>query len=220
MRILLVGAAGRMGIAVKKCAPEFKTVILQEASQKGDLKKINAKGVDAVIDFSGQEGFSDALRWSMKNKIPFISGSTGLSKKDFSKIAEAQKTIPLFWSPNMSIGVNVAIQALRAFAHVKEWDFGIHEVHHSKKKDAPSGTALLLANALEAEIGKEILATSHRGGTVVGEHTVSAYGPDEVIEIKHTAFSRDIFARGAIQAALWVRKKKPGFYNMSDMLRS
>lgn len=175
---------------------------------------------DVVIDFTNQEAFSENLSISLKNKKPFISGTTGLSKKQFDSLTKAAKTIPVLWSSNMSLGVCVLNQMIKNLKAINEYDFYVEETHHSQKKDAPSGTALTIQKTLENAIGKKVKDTiSIRGGGVFGQHRVLALGPEETLLIQHDALNRTVFARGAMVCAKWILNKKPGHYSIEDILR-
>ncbi|MDF2844902.1 MAG: dapB [Herbinix sp.] len=175
----------------------------------------------------------------MKRKIGIVLCTTGFSKDQLTLIEEASKIIPLFKSANMSVGVNLISKLLKEAAVVLTdagFDIEIVEKHHNKKVDAPSGTALALADVMNEALNheydykydrsqertprnkKEIGISAVRGGTIVGEHEVIFAGMDEVIEIKHTAYSKAIFAKGAIQAAKFLPGKAAGMYSMSDLM--
>jgi 4-hydroxy-tetrahydrodipicolinate reductase len=185
------------------------------------IKKVDAKKVDVVVDFSLPELFSEALEWAVKNKKAFVSGTTGLSKKQKQEIQKASKAIPVLWSANMSLGINLICEILKNFSAAKDFDFQIVEAHHNKKKDAPSGTAVLLQDHLEAAIDRKVpTALSLRGGGIFGIHEVWAMGQEEVIKIEHNALNRSVFARGAISVASWISGQKPGLYQVADVLKS
>ncbi|HZK01263.1 MAG TPA: dihydrodipicolinate reductase C-terminal domain-containing protein [Anaerovoracaceae bacterium] len=172
--------------------------------------------VDVVIDFSHHTAIQDLLRWCLIHNKPVVISTTGLDLEEHRIIQEAAKQIPIFLSPNMSVGVNILCKVLPAIADAlgSEFDAGIVESHHKKKKDSPSGTAYLLSDSLG---GKCQNVSALRIGSIPGEHTVIFAGPDEVIKITHTAYSRKIFALGAIKAASFIAEKGPGLYCMNDM---
>ncbi|MDR1558959.1 MAG: 4-hydroxy-tetrahydrodipicolinate reductase [Clostridiales bacterium] len=194
-------------------------------------------GADAVIDFSAEKAVPDLVEWCRENSLPLVLCTTGLSDETASLIAGASEKLPIFQSANMSLGINLMISLLeRASAVLGKagFDIEIVEKHHSRKTDAPSGTALMLANAMNKD-GKytyvtdrsqrrqrrpadEIGISAVRGGTVVGEHDVIFAGQDEVIEIAHAAYSRDIFAAGALKAAEFIARQRPGLYSMRDLI--
>jgi 4-hydroxy-tetrahydrodipicolinate reductase len=179
------------------------------------------KDADAAVDFSTPEA---SLRFSAaaaKAGRALIVGTTGFSPAQRARLEKSALRVPLFVAPNFSLGVNLlyrlAAQAARA---LKGYEAGIFELHHSAKRDAPSGTALSLAAAVEQARGdgRRVPAVSQRLGDAVGEHTLTLAGPFERLELTHRAHSRALFARGALEAALWVARKKPGLYGMDDLL--
>jgi 4-hydroxy-tetrahydrodipicolinate reductase len=193
---------------------------------------------DVIIDFSNHEAVEDLLTYCVKAKVPVVIATTGLGDKELELIWKASEEIPVFHSANMSLGINVLSKMLKTAVPVLEEDFNIEivEKHHCKKADSPSGTALLLANAINdaASIKKEFIFGRHskndqckisemgihsiRGGSIPGEHTVIFAGPDEVIEVTHTVYSREIFAHGALKAAKFIVAKSSGLYTMEDMM--
>lgn len=197
----------------------------------------DAKG-DVVIDFSHHEAIEDLLRFCVSAKLPVVIATTALSDEDLEKVSKASEEIPVFRSANMSLGINVLSKMLKAAVPVLEDDFNIEiiEKHHCKKIDSPSGTALLLAAAINeaTEEKKEYIYGRHskndncklseigihavRGGSIPGEHTVIFAGPDEVIELTHTVYSKEVFARGALKAAKFIVTKGNGLYSMEDMV--
>ncbi|SHH49212.1 dihydrodipicolinate reductase [Sporobacter termitidis DSM 10068] len=194
---------------------------------------------DVAVDFSNPSALEGLLRYCAAKKRPLVLCTTGHSAEQLSAIREVSVKIPVFRSGNMSVGINLTADLVRrACAFLGDgFDVEIVERHHRRKVDAPSGTALMLADAAKSALpydagyvferqsvrqprGKtEIGISSVRGGTIVGEHEVIFAGLDEVIEIKHTAYSRDVFAVGAVRAAKFLAAvKKPGMYDMSDLL--
>ena len=194
---------------------------------------------DVIIDFSNPSALEPMILYAEGNKIPLVLCTTGYNESQNDLIKNASKSIPIFKSGNMSLGINLLAQLVRrACAFLgDEYDIEIVEKHHRRKVDAPSGTALLLADAAASALTynptyvydrsehkkpreqTDIGISSLRGGTIVGSHEVIFAGNDEVIEIKHSAASRDIFAVGAIKAAKFIAKiQKPAMYDMSDML--
>lgn len=222
LKVGLSGASGRMGTELRALIAEDKSLALAgEANRAGDWKKVDAAAIDLVIDFSNPEGFQQALRWCLAEKKPLVSGTTGLSSDDQVKMAQAGAKIPLLHSANMSLGIAVLGAMLKAFGPVGDWDFQIDEIHHSQKKDKPSGTALLLQSQLTKVLGRP-LPEPHatRGGGVPGIHQIWAMGPEETLLLQHTAFHRRVFARGALKAARWLfDKKQPGLYDLSDLYK-
>ncbi|KFN92954.1 dihydrodipicolinate reductase [Tetragenococcus muriaticus PMC-11-5] len=202
------------------------------------LAEVNEKA-DVVIDFSHESSVATLVDQCVQKQLPVVIATTGLSEETKQKLNEASRTIPLFYSANMSLGINVLIEALQKVTPALEEDFNIEivEKHHNKKKDAPSGTALLLADSInnvsqtkkEYVFGREGKENENplnemgihavRGGTIPGEHTVIYAGNDEVLEFKHTALSRGIFANGALKAAEFIQKKEAGMYSMRELLQ-
>ena len=196
---------------------------------------------DAVIDFSHPAALEGLLDFCVQRKLPVVLATTGYSEEQLARIGEAAKSIPVFRSANMSLGVNVLMDLIHRAASLlgEDFDVEIEERHHRRKLDAPSGTALMLADAAaqalpyEAEYvydrhsvrkprdRREIGISSLRGGTIVGEHTVVFAGRDEVIEISHHAASREVFAVGAVKAAKFLAGvDAPGLYDMSDLINT
>ncbi len=203
-----------------------------------DLEKFLPE-TDALIDFTNPESALRNLEAAGKYKVPVVIGTTGFNEEQRKKIAEISKSIPTVFSPNMSAGVNILFKLVEAVAKkIPDYDIEVVELHHNKKKDSPSGTAAKLAEIAAASIGKnisdagvygrhsadavrkkdEIGLHSIRAGDIVGDHTVYFAGPGERIELTHRAHSRDTFAAGAVRAAKWAAGRKPGLYDMTDVL--
>ena len=192
---------------------------------------------DVIIDFSRPAALNDILAYARKNNIGAVLATTGYTSEDAEEIEKASEAIPIFRSANMSLGVNLQIALVKKAAKVlsDQFDIEIIENHHNQKADAPSGTALMIAdaiNSVESE-KKEIIFGRHgvnhkredeicihavRGGTIVGEHEVLFLGNDEALEITHRAYSKEVFSQGAIRAAEFLADKKPGLYSMNDLL--
>ena len=183
---------------------------------------------EAVIDFSHYTMHDEALKYALEKNIPIVVGTTGLSDEQISNMQEAAEHIPVLYSTNYSYGIREANK------YLSEWDVELAETHHSKKKDAPSGTAKTMLSILNEDNSKtevygrqgitgerskrEIGVHALRGGTVAGTHTVSFFGNDETIEITHRAASRKIFAEGACRALAKLYNREPGFYNLEEIL--
>lgn len=195
--------------------------------------------VDVLIDFSNPKALEKLLPYVSRRKIPTIFATTGLSDAQLASLREASSSIPVFFSANMSVGVNLLIELAQKAAKFLGEGFNIEiiEKHHNQKLDAPSGTALAIADALtdvlpetqyvydrhsvrKKRSSEEIGIHSIRGGTIVGEHDVLFAGRDEIITLSHRADSREIFATGALKAALFLAKQPAGFYSMKDLLNS
>lgn len=240
MKILLVGATGQMGRAVSDLAgSEIVAGIGRSASDFPvyETFKEVTEDVDVIIDFSTPDLLEDMLNFAEKNKVPVVIATTGYSEAHVSLIEDISNNVPIVYAGNYSLGINVMEQLAEQIARtLKNFDIEITETHHKFKKDAPSGTANMLFDAvnhgrdgklhkLEGRSGmyesrdqNEVGISSLRGGTAVGEHSVFFYGEDEIIELKHTAFSKRIFAKGALEAAEFLVQKEPGLYTVTDVL--
>lgn len=194
---------------------------------------------DAMVDFSSARATDKVLEYCGKRKLPLVLCTTGLDERQLEKVQETAKETAVLRSANMSLGINTLLKLIQDAAKVLAaagFDMEIVERHHNQKVDAPSGTALALADSLneamgnqyhyiydrsqkrEKRDGKEIGLSAVRGGTIVGEHEVIFAGPDEVIEFKHTAYSKAVFGKGAVEAAKFLKGKGAGLYNMSDVI--
>lgn len=249
MNILLCGANGKMGHAVRRAIEdndEIKIAAGVDLNTECDdfpiydsiLKLKASSGIDCIIDFSHPTVTEEVLDWAAEFEVPAVICTTGLSKEQLSKLEFCARKTPIFFSANMSVGVNLIKDLVcRAAKILDGFDIEITEKHHNKKIDAPSGTALALADALSEAVdytpqyvydrhsvrkkrdSREIGIHSLRGGNIVGEHTVMFAGNDEVIEIKHSATSKEVFASGAVKAALFMRKKPAALYSMDDLIK-
>ncbi|MCS7199606.1 MAG: 4-hydroxy-tetrahydrodipicolinate reductase [Caldimicrobium sp.] len=263
LKIILAGVGGRMGSMIARLIfqnPEFELGGAFEAPEspyvgkdisdivggpkrgipvEDSLEKVIDKG-DVIVDFTFHKASLHHARLNRNYKKPMVIGTTGFSKEELAEIhAIARENFPLVQDYNMSMGVNLLTKLVELTAKVlsEGYDIEIVEAHHRLKKDAPSGTALKLAQAIakvlnrsdehfrycrEGIIGErpplEIGIQTIRGGDIVGEHTVIFAGIGERLELTHRASSRETFARGALRAALWVSDKKPGVYSMLDVL--
>lgn len=218
LKIALVGAGGRMGQEIEKLSGDAGVRIVARIHTAKDWKNVVARNVDVVVDFSTPEGLDGALEWCSKQGVALVSGSTGINDKQRTRLKTAAKKIPVLYSGNMSLGIAVFSAMIKSLSAVKDWNFQIEEVHHIHKKDSPSGTALLLQRELTATVGKTPDPLSIRGGGVPGIHTLLAMGPEETLSLTHTAFNRQVFARGALRAAFWLfDKEQAGLYDLSDL---
>ena len=242
IKVLLSGAAGRMGKAITALASQTLDIEIVHkvdiAQGFENIDEIKEKDVDVAIDFSTRAGFEKALLWAVKCQVPLIVGTTGLTDEDMSGIELASHEIPVLQAANMSRGINIMFEILRyAAKFTHDADIEIIEMHHNQKKDAPSGTALEMGKIIsevqsernlsrcdgrsgmvgarkESEIGYH----SVRCGDVPGDHTVIFGFAGERIEISHKAGSRDILANGALAAARFIVGKKAGRYSMKDVI--
>lgn len=247
--IIIQGIYGRMGrtLVTKIAEREDCRVVAGIDCQTGNVEGIPVyssfdqlpRQDGVIIDFSSPSGAVDAADYGASHGLPCVICSTGLSTQEEALLETASAKTPVFRSANMSLGVNVLIELARQATRVlsEEFDIEIVEKHHRNKLDAPSGTALMIANAINAEAnGKyeyvydrsqvrqkrgehELGISAVRGGGIVGEHEVLFCGPEEVLTLQHSAGSRGVFADGAIQAALFLAKQQPGYYTMTDLLR-
>ncbi len=249
-KVILSGANGKMGQVITRLAAEDDKISIIagkdiNVEQKNDYpvyddwNQITEKA-DVIIDFSHPSGLDSLLEYSQKTHTPVVMATTGLSEEQIGKLREHSKETAVFFSANMSLGINLLIDLVVRAAKILEDNFDIEiiEKHHNQKIDAPSGTALAIANAISAsrstpsefvydrhsvrkKRGKnEIGIHAVRGGTIVGEHEVMFAGTDEIIEIKHSAASKEVFAVGAIRAAQFLKGKTSGLYDMKDLVNS
>jgi 4-hydroxy-tetrahydrodipicolinate reductase len=263
MRLVVVGAAGRMGQMLVKTIAATEGAVLSGALERpgsaalgrdaGELAGLGPLGVavtddplaallqaDGVIDFTAPAATVEMAALAAQARIVHVVGTTGMSEDDLARLEAAARHAVIVRSGNMSLGVNLLAGLVEKVAKTLgiDWDIEILEMHHRMKVDAPSGTALLLGEA--AAKGRAIALADHsvrsrdghtgarkagdigfatlRGGTVVGDHSVIFAGAGERIELIHRAEDRGIFARGAVQAALWGQGRKPGLYSMADVL--
>ena len=246
-RVILNGCSGRMGTVITELIAKIEGI---EIVAGIDVKETQRDYpvytslqsctdiADVIIDFSSPEGLSTWLPTAVSRKIPCVVATTGLSSDQIQLLEEASTTIAIFRSGNMSLGINLVQQLLQSATKVlgDRFDIEIIEKHHNLKKDAPSGTALMLADSINAvkiaklqyvngREGNDALRKSNeigihavRGGTIVGQHEVTFAGQDELITIGHQAFSRQVFATGAIAATQYIHRQKHGMFSMQDMI--
>lgn len=249
LKIIISGCNGRMGRVVESLCNEAGDVSVVAGfdilgSNDRDFPvytspKLCQVPADAVIDFSSSAALNPLLDYCMEKKLPVVLATTGYSPEQLEQIQEASRVIPVFRSGNMSLGINILLELVKKAASVLGcgYDVEIVERHHNKKVDAPSGTALMLADAAASALPydaayvferesvrkprdkQEIGISSVRGGTIIGDHEVIFAGRDEVIEIRHHAMSREIFAVGAVRAARYLSGVPgPGLYDMSMLV--
>ncbi|MDK2957809.1 MAG: 4-hydroxy-tetrahydrodipicolinate reductase [Desulfovibrionales bacterium] len=254
--IVVMGANGRMGAAIISLVLadpglNLSGVVERPGSEDGlerygvpvatSLEALNPEaGGCVVVDFTAPEATVNTAQAAARLKVPVVMGTTGLTSAQVETLENAARETPLFWAPNMSVGINVLLRILPELVNMlgPDYDVEMVETHHKMKKDAPSGTALKLAQCLtkakgwtmeqvnyhrEGIIGErpqeELGVQTLRGGDVVGDHTVFFFGPGERIEVTHRAHSRNTFAQGALRAAKWLAGQTPGkLYSMADML--
>lgn len=248
VKIILTGAGGRMGKAVAASAKENGNVSIVAAVDVNSMQSeypfytgiseaSTSLGADVIVDFSHHTAISGILNYAKAAKCAVLVCTTGHTDEELKMIADAANEIPIFRSGNMSLGINLLMSLVRKAASVlKDFDIEIIEKHHNRKLDAPSGTALMLAKAASEGVGyepsyvydrhsvraerskSEIGIHSVRGGTIVGEHDVIFAGKNEVVTLSHHAESREVFATGAIYAALFMKGKSAGAYDMNDVI--
>lgn len=246
--IILCGCNGHMGKVISQIAKDFDINIVCGIDLVTDRNfdypvydsydKIQEKPC-CVVDFSHPKVFDNTISFCDKNLVPCVLCTTGLSNEQIQKAHDLSKKVPVFYSANMSLGVNLIIELAKKATEILEdsFDIEILEKHHNQKLDAPSGTALMIADAIadtrkeESEYvytrhdvrkkreKKEIGISSIRGGTIVGEHEVIFAGKDEIITISHSARSKEVFAVGALKAATFLKEKTPGLYDMSYLIK-
>ena len=236
MRIVLIGR-GKMGRLIQETARAAGDEV-EAVFGRDDLEQLAKLGkvADVVIDFSRPEALPEICAYVRRTGTPLLSGTTGYSAAELEQLRSLGDCVPVLWSANFSLGVAVLVRALQAVSGVLKPDFDIEitETHHNQKADAPSGTAKLLVNAIDAvheltavygregNCGKrsrnEIGIHALRGGTVAGTHTVHFFGPDEELEFTHRAASRQIFVNGALHMARLLPGKANGVYDLQKIL--
>jgi 4-hydroxy-tetrahydrodipicolinate reductase len=222
LRVLLVGAAGRMGRTIVDLAKNDPKIDIVAQCDLGDSIEPAMRNCDVAIDFSHADAIAEICRAALDHRKPLVIGTTGHSNEQRSIVEETAQSLPIVLASNFSIGVNVLFWLTSKAAERlgRDFDAEIVEMHHKTKKDAPSGTAKTLAEVLKAaqRMQSEIPIQSIREGDVVGEHTVIFSGPGERLELTHHAASREIFARGVLRAAAWVINQPAGLHTMQDVL--
>ncbi len=249
IRFIMHGCNGKMGQVISQIVAadeELEMVAGIDRVDDGhnsypvftDIKDCNVEA-DVIIDFSAAPAVDGLLEYCVEKQIPCVLCTTGLSQEQLDKVAEASKKVAILKSANMSLGINLLLKMLKEAAGVLApagFDMEIVEKHHNLKVDAPSGTALALADSINEEFGneyeyvydrsqkrekrtnKEIGISAVRGGTIVGDHDVIFAGVDEVITFSHTAYSKSVFAKGAVQAGKFLAGKPAGMYGMADVI--
>jgi 4-hydroxy-tetrahydrodipicolinate reductase len=247
--MILSGCNGKMGQAVTRMCKDRTDLSIVAGFDMNAAKLSDypvyadpmefAGEADVLVDFSNSAALANLLNYCTAKNLPCVLCTTGYNDDQLVQVSHASGKIPVFRSGNMSLGINLLMQLVKKASAVlgENFDVEIIEKHHRQKVDAPSGTALMLADAAASALPhdsqyvydrhsvrqkrsrEEIGISSVRGGTIVGEHDVLFCGPDEIIELKHTATSRDVFANGALSAAVFLAGvKKPGMYSMDDVL--
>ena len=223
-RVALIGASGRMGARIDAlAASDASMIITRRYGRTGCANCDLAVPIDAIIDFSNETGTRQAMAIARESSAALLVGTTGLSAEIQQELAVLARTNAVLVAPNTSLGIAVTRKLARMAAVMlapSGWTVDIVESHHDRKKDAPSGTAIALARALESG-GMQVPADrihAIRAGDTIGEHEIRLAGPSERIHLMHQAVSRDLFAAGAIRAAKWLVGKPPGAYTMDDIM--
>ncbi|MCR5669041.1 MAG: 4-hydroxy-tetrahydrodipicolinate reductase [Lachnospiraceae bacterium] len=248
-RIIMHGCNGHMGRVITDiCAQDADAEIVagidpytEVPNEYPVFEKIEDCDVEAdvIIDFSNAKAVDALIDYSIEKKVPVVLCTTGLTEEQIKKAEDAAESVAVLRSANMSLGVNTLMELLKKAAKVFSpagFDIEIVEKHHNQKLDAPSGTAIALADSINEEMGnqfeyvydrsqvrkkrdkKELGISAVRGGNIVGEHDVIFAGQDEVITFRHTAYSKAVFAKGAVEAAKFLGTKAVGFYDMADVI--
>ena len=249
VKIIMHGCCGHMGQVISDLVEKdtnAEIVAGIDVTDKGntsypvftDIHECKTEA-DVLIDFSSAKAADALLDYCVERSLPVVLCTTGLSEEQLAKVEDTAKKIPVLKSANMSLGINTLMKLIQDAAKVLAtagFDMEIVEKHHRLKLDAPSGTALALADSMNEALGnayhytydrsdrreerdpKEIGISAVRGGNIVGEHEVIFAGTDEVIEFKHTAYSKAVFGKGAVQAAKFLAGREPGLYDMQDVI--
>ena len=248
-KVIMHGCNGKMGQVITGLIAQDEDVKIVAGIDTYDEKKNDYPvyktirecqiAADVVIDFSNAKAVDELLNYCGEKKLPLVLCTTGLSEDQLAKVTETSKETAILKSANMSLGINTLMKLLKDAANVfapAGYDIEIVEKHHNQKVDAPSGTAIALADSINEARGgeyeyvydrsqvrkkrdkKELGISAVRGGTIVGEHEVIFAGIDEVIEFKHTAYSKSVFAKGAVEAAKFLAGKPAGMYDMADVI--
>ena len=250
VKMIMHGCNGKMGQVITKIVKEDANAEIVAGIDKymgipndypvfESIDKCDVEA-DVVIDFSNAAAVDGLLDYCVEKQVPVVLCTTGLSEEQLGKVQEASNKVSVLKSANMSLGVNMLLKLLQDATKILApagFDIEIVEKHHNQKVDAPSGTALALADSINAAMDdsytyiydrsqvrqkrdkKEIGISAVRGGTIVGEHEVIYAGEDEVIEFKHTAYSKAVFAKGAVEAGKFLKGKGAGLYDMKDVIR-
>lgn len=241
MKVAILGAAGRMGHMLCDLVDRSETLeLVAKCDIREDYPRTWPAGTEAVIDFTFHEAVPANIAKAAEDGVAYVLGTTGLTAEEQGAVDAAAKRIPVVQSGNFSLGINLLLGLVRKASEIlgEEYDCEVVEMHHRHKKDAPSGTALMLAKSAAAGRGQdfddvsvfgregiigerpvgEIAVHAVRGGSVIGDHTVMFAGDVERVELVHKAQTREAFAAGALRAAQWAGGRKPGLYNMRDVL--
>ena len=249
-KIAITGANGKMGKVIASLVAAREDCTVMAGIDLNDVQNGNFPIVkypaelpekpDVIIDFSHPSALPDLLSYCTINNVPLVAATTGYTADEIATIKKTAEQIPIFFTFNMSLGINLLVELGKRAVNVLggQYDIEIVEKHHNLKKDAPSGTAIMIAEALNGELdnkmkyvydrhnvrkareANEIGMHAIRGGTIVGEHDIIFAGHDEVITLSHSAGSKEVFANGSINAAIFLSNKESGLYDMSDLLQN
>lgn len=227
-KVCVVGAGGRVGKELYQLisqSEKFLPTLGIGRKSSGfeyngpNFRDFNDVKVGVVIDFSSPELIEECLEFCLNRKLPFVSGTTGLSDSQYNILKKASEKIPILWSPNMSLGVALFKKCMNAFTVDADFEYILEEWHHKHKKDNPSGTAIMLGKHLESVIKKPIKPiVSFRAGGIYGVHKLHLVSDEEHISIEHMALNRAVFAKGSLIGAEWLLKKEKGLYNIDNVL--
>ena len=250
VKIAITGANGKMGRVIANLVAAREDCTVVAGIDLNDVPNDSfpvvkypselAEKPDVIIDFSHPSALPDLLSYCTINNVPLVAATTGYTADEIAKIKKTAEQIPIFFTFNMSLGINLLVELGKRAVNVLggQYDIEIVEKHHNQKKDAPSGTAIMIAEALNGELdnkmkyvydrhnvrkareANEIGMHAIRGGTIVGEHDIIFAGHDEVITLSHSAGSKEVFANGSINAAIFLSGKESGLYDMSDLLQN
>ena len=215
MRVLIIGSNGKMG---KKMQSQLKkeNIDFFGIDKENRLEAENYK-CDVVVDFSTAECLKENLLLAEKKKVPIVIATTNHSADNLFEIEKSKKNIAIFMASNFSILFSVLLKMLKNLKILQENDIVVEEIHHKQKKDSPSGSCKEIIKVLE-ECGQNPIINSLRVGDVVGNHSVSIYGKNEILEISHRVFDRDVFCQGVVKACKFIIEKKSGLFNMNDLI--
>ncbi|ANQ53102.1 dihydrodipicolinate reductase [Thermosipho sp. 1063] len=213
MKYGVIGYKGKIGRLITKLFNEKgHTPVLYV--DKNSIKQTDIPEI--IIDFSSKDALPHTIELCIKNSANLVIGTTGLSNEDISSLKDLSKKVAILQSYNFSFGINIIVEILEKFKTLfSDWDCEIFEIHHSEKKDKPSGTAFMLEKA----INRKINITSARIGGIPGDHTILFANQGELISISHRAISREVFALGALKASEWLLSKKKGYYTFKDVIK-
>ncbi|MFI3201805.1 MAG: 4-hydroxy-tetrahydrodipicolinate reductase [Eubacteriales bacterium] len=248
-RVIMHGCNGKMGRVISELIESDAEIEIvagvdvytqsEQSYPVFEKMELCDRDADVIIDFASASAIDDLLEYSIAKQVPCVLCTTGLSEAQLKEVEKASKKVAILKSANMSLGINLLMKLLKSATSILQpagYDIEVVEKHHNQKLDAPSGTAIALADAMKEEIEEpfeytydrsqvreprkknEIGMSAIRGGTIVGEHDIIFAGIDEVITFSHTAYSRAVFGKGAIQAGKYLKGKPAGYYTMSDVI--